>query len=844
MLPRTLLATGLRDLLRRPLHTALLVLGVALGVAVVVAIDLAGDSARRAFARSADAVVGRATHVVLGGPSGVPVAAYRDLRRHESVQAAAPVVEATAVSDTLGRSAVRLLGVDPIAEGPFRDHLGGGSLRAPGFGRLFTEPRGAVLSATLARRHGLGPGDALSLRVDDRRLELRVLGLIETAPDRAAALDGLVLLDVGVAQELLGRGDRLTRIDLILAPGASPAAIAAGLGPGLRVAPASEQAETAIQLTEAFHLNLGALSLLALVVGMFLIYNTITFSVVQRRAVFGTLRLLGATPRQVFALILVEAAAAAAVGTLAGEALGYVLGQGAVRLVTRTINDLYFVLAVGDVPLTAGVALPGALLGLGAALLAALPPALEASRVEPIAALRPSTYESHARRLLPRLASAGALLALGGGALLAVTDGVPAAFGALFAIVLGVALAVPLLTATFAARAAAPMGRVAGALGRIAARTVERSVGRTGVAVAALTTAVSVTVGVSLMIASFRATVVNWLELTIRADLYVGAPSGGGVRATPAIDPQLPARLAALPGVEAIETIRRVRIASEVGEIALGASDLGAAGAGLYRFAAGSDPDPWARVEQGALIVSEPFAHRHRLAPRGASVLLQTDRGRVRFPVAGVFYDYSTEEGLVLMGRATYERHFEDRAVSSIALHAAPGVDLDALASQVREAATGRALLVTDNRSLKREAMRVFDRTFAVTHALRLLAVVVAFVGVWSALMALHAERTRELATLQALGLTPGLLRRLGLLESGLMGALAGLLSLPLGALLAAILVDVINVRSFGWTMELRLEPGLFVQALAVSLAASLLATVYPLWRLSRREVAAALRQE
>ncbi|MCM2254253.1 MAG: ABC transporter permease [Vicinamibacteria bacterium] len=843
MLPRTLLATGLRDLLRRPLHTALLVLGVALGVAVVVAIDLAGDSARRAFVRSTDAVIGRATHAVHGGPSGVPVAVYRDLRRRPEVSAAAPVVEATAFSESLGRTSVRVLGIDPIAESPFRDHLGGGSLRAPGFSRLFTEPAGCVISAAAARRHGLALGGPLRLRVDDRALELRVLGLIEASPDRAAALEALVLLDVGVAQSLLGLGDRLTRVDLILASDADPSGLAATLPPGLRLAPASEQAQTAVQLTEAFHLNLGALSLLALVVGMFLIYNTITFSVVQRRTVFGTLRLLGATPGQVFGLILAEAALASAVGTLAGEVLGYALGQGAVRLVTRTINDLYFVLAVGDVPMTAAVALRGALLGMGAGLLAALPPALEASRVEPVAALRPSTYEGRARVLLPRIATVGLALALCGAAGLGVSDGVTAAFASLFAIVLGTALAVPLLTATLSGWAAAPLGRVAGSLGRIAARTVERSVSRTGVAVAALMTAVSVTVGVSLMIASFRATVVNWLELTIRADLYVGAPSGGGVRATPAIDPALPARLRALPGVADLETIRRVRVASGVGEIALGASELGATGGGLYRFAPGSEPDPWARVQAGSIIVSEPFAHRHRLAA-GARLEIHTDRGPVVFPVAGVFYDYSTEEGQVLMARAVYERHFDDRAVSSIAVHAASGTDLAGLAARVREAAAGRALFVTDNRSLKREALRIFDRTFAVTDALRLLAVAVAFVGVWSALMALHAERTRELATLQALGLTPGLLRKLGLLESGLMGALAGLLSLPLGALLAWILVDVINVRSFGWTMELHYEPWLFVQALALSLAASLLATVYPLWRLGRREIAAALRHE
>jgi putative ABC transport system permease protein len=162
----------------------------------------------------------------------------------------------------------------------------------------------------------------------------------------------------------------------------------------------------------------------------------------------------------------------------------------------------------------------------------------------------------------------------------------------------------------------------------------------------------------------------------------------------------------------------------------------------------------------------------------------------------------------------------------------------------LRAALAGTALQVTSNRALRTRALEVFDRTFAVTRALRLLAVIVAFIGVWSALLALQVERTRELATLEVLGLGERQMWGLTLLETGLMGAVAGLLSLPLGWLLAVILVDVINVRSFGWTMQLEVDPWLFAQALAVSVGAAVLASVYPLLRLRRRSLSAALRSE
>jgi putative ABC transport system permease protein len=249
-------------------------------------------------------------------------------------------------------------------------------------------------------------------------------------------------------------------------------------------------------------------------------------------------------------------------------------------------------------------------------------------------------------------------------------------------------------------------------------------------------------------------------------------------------------------------------------------------------------------VTEGAVIVSEPFAYRRGLPASGGAVTLQTDRGLAPFPVAGVFYDYATDQGLVLMSRNVYERHFDDRGISSIGVYVDEGRSAEEVAAALRRALSGTALQVTPTRTLRAQALKVFDRTFAVTEALRLLAVAVAFIGVWSALMALQVERTRELATLVALGLTPGQLRKLTLLETGLMGLLAGLFSLPTGLLLAVILVDVINVRSFGWTMRLSASPSVFVQAIGLSVVAAVLAGLYPLWRLQRMPLGSALRQE
>ncbi|MEK6588475.1 MAG: ABC transporter permease, partial [Chloroflexota bacterium] len=288
---------GLRDLLRRPLQTGLVVFSLALGVAVVIAIDLANQSAQQGFEFSAQSVVGRATHRIVGGPAGLAEALYRQLRVENGLRQSAPIVEGIAAIPGLDQRPVRVLGVDLFAEAPFRGHLEGTSAFIPEFAPFFTTPGTAVVTEEFSTSHGLAPGDTLEVQTNDRLATITVLGVLSGEPALGSA--DLLLMDIASAQELLGMVGRLSRIDLILDE-ASAARLAADLPPGARLETASEQVETANQLTAAFRTNLTALSLLALVVGMFLIYNTMTFAVVRRRPVLGTMLAVGATGGQVF----------------------------------------------------------------------------------------------------------------------------------------------------------------------------------------------------------------------------------------------------------------------------------------------------------------------------------------------------------------------------------------------------------------------------------------------------------------------------------------------------------------------------------------------------------------
>jgi putative ABC transport system permease protein len=579
---------------------------------------------------------------------------------------------------------------------------------------------------------------------------------------------------------------------------------------------------------------------------MFLIYNTVTFSVVQRRPLLGTLRALGVTRGEIFALVAREALLLALPAMLLGIGLGIALAHELVRLVTRTINDLYFVVNVRTLDVDFAALAKASSLGLAATLLAALPPAREATRVPPNLTLRRSASETSLADRAGRLALAGAaLVAFAVGALFASARSLALAYAGLAGLVLGAALAIPWATRLFAQVARPAMGRLFGMLGKMAARGIVASLTRTSIALAALTVAVATTVGVDVMVHSFRATVVEWLTASLQSDVFVQPPSLVSGRGDGTLLPSVIDRVSATEGVLAVNSIRNRRVRAGSGEVALHVPMVAPGQRSVYRFRSPRGADARELLAQGDVVaVSEPYAFHHALDV-GGTLDIGTDRGTRPFRVVGIYADYASDEGGLLMSRPTYERHFDDRRISALGLVAKPGTDLAALRDRVRErAGEEQALVVRANRELLDASLAIFDRTFAVTEVLRLLSVGVAFIGILSALSALALERSRELAVLRAIGLTPRQLFRLVTLQTSLMGVLAGLFSLPLGLVLAYVLVFVINRRSFGWTLELALSPGVAVKAIVLSLLAAVLAGLYPAFKMSRARPAIALREE
>jgi putative ABC transport system permease protein len=843
----TLIAASLRHLTRHPAQLALAFLGLTLGVGTIVAVDIATASAQRAFGLSLAAVNGAATHEIVGGPAGLDEQLYAQLRRHPPGPAAAPPM-APLLSGYVGVGGrtLELIGMDPLAAAEIGAGGRGAAPAGPGLaaGRAWFTERGAVfMSARAAAALALARGQAFTIEIGGVRHEAQLAGVLA---DAGAGFDSLLLTDIAQAQEWLGARGQLTRIELRLPAGAAGAAelaaLRARLPAGAEVQETRAAARETFAMTDAFTTNLKAMSLLALLVGTFLIYGAVSFAVLQRRRLIGVLRALGATRAEVLALLLGEAAVLGSLGATCGVVLGALIGRALLALVSRTINDLYFVVQVNELALPVATLLKALAAGLGTALLAALVPALEVAGSAPTLGLARSVLEARAVSVARGASLFGLLCALAAALIIAVSRvSLLAGFAALFLLLLAVAALTPAALALLARLGARLAG--ASAVARLALSDVAASLSRTGVAVAALGMALAAMIGVAVMVESFRESLREWLHQTMHADVYVTAPGPADGLAR-RLDPSLLRDLIAVPGVRTHSEVRRAVVASDSGALDLTAVQLVAGGQGAFRLSAGDPALAWPAFARGALLVSEPLAWRLQLSS-GQSLRLVTPAGPRTFPIAGVYREYGNDRGEVLIDMGEYRRLWHDEAVGGIGVYLDAGVAPAAAIAALRQVAQGRqALFIRSNADLRALSMSIFERTFTITRVLYWLAAGVAAIGLLSALLAWELERARSLALLRALGVTPGGTAGLILAQTLFMGIAALLAAIPAGVLTALVLTEVINRRAFGWQIDLHLAAPQFTNALWLALAASLAAALYPAWRAARAPLARALHEE
>ncbi|MCE9592795.1 MAG: ABC transporter permease [Planctomycetes bacterium] len=839
---RYLELASLRWLLRHRWQLAAAVLGVALGLACVVGVELASRSALASFERSTRALAGRATHSISAGPDGVDERDYSALVRAFPTLDFAPILERDVRLKASESLPLVLTGVDANAELRLRAD----SLPTLPLDEHATDPRAVWLARATAERAGLAAGAQIELLIDGRTVPATLAGLLDAHdPGAAAALGGRLFADLATVQTLTGSTGRLSRIDVRVEDAATRERLIAALPPNAVLDAVDARAGELERMSRAMRFNLRALALLALFVGAFLVYDTSTFSVVQRRELFGRMRALGADRSTLFATVAHEALWVGLAGSSLGLVLGIAVAHALVAPLARTLTDLYTPVGVVELDLSPTFLASAAALGVVATLVGALLPALEAAASPARQAMARSFLEDRARRLVRPLAWTAFGLALAAVALLALSrTSVLAALVAVFAVFAAAGCIAPLVT-SLASRGAAKLAtRLGGSLERIAARSVEAALSRTAVAVAALSVALGTSLAMGAMVSSFRGTLERWLGRTLSADVYVSAPHPTASRSDGALDPALIDALTHLEGVEAVAANRGVELRSGDDAWFLNAVAGPERERASYRLLEGEPESAWKNLEGDEIFVSEAFARSRGLGVGGV-LAVPTAHGKVDARIAAVFQDYATDRGYVLVARPTYDRWFADRSISGVGLYLAEGVDPEATVARIRdELAPDRAIGVRSNASLREATFTIFDRTFAVARALELFATLVAALACLSSLAALEFERARELALLRAEGLGPVGVVRLVLGRSTLVGVIAAALALPVGLALAALLVFEMQPRAFGWTLEWSVDGFAIARIALLAVAAAFVAGIVPAWSALRSSPARALAEE
>ncbi|MBA0915116.1 MAG: FtsX-like permease family protein [Nitrospira sp.] len=842
--------------------------GVALGVLASVAIGTANIHVLRSFEQAVTTVAGPASLEIAGHDLGLDESVITAIRAVEGVVSAAPVIEDSVVL-TQGKQrgqGLQIVGLDLLAEAGSR----GFQIQADAEEALeaLLAPDSLYLGRQVAADWNLGVGSLVEVTVGGRLVQLRVAGLLHNDESRSSLWDRLAVMDIAAAQQLLHSVGRLDRIELVTQPGRPLDEIAASvrsvLPPHLVVQRPAQRTEQVQNMVRAFQLNLTVLSWVGLLVGMFLIYNTMAFAVAQRRREIGIYRALGMTEQRVAALFLLEAGLLGLLGGLIGGLAGVWLGRGLVSLVSRTISDLYAPVTSGwmilpfDLSTFLAVA-KGLLLGTLVSMLGALGPSLDAGRTVTVRALAPGDYEirNQLRAGLFGWISLALLLVAGFCSLMGPVQGLPL-FGYLATGCLLGALSclAPVCIQSLGWRSCNKSKTMAlgGSLRLIAVDQASRHPGRNAVTVSALMVGLSIMIGVAVMVRSFRDTVEVWVNETVMADLIVAPQSWLQGKQVGQSSRSLPgtwlATLSAIEGVAAVDTYREVHLEIKGQRVSVVSRDLLLhAQRSRYLMVHGDSTVLLNRAAKtGGVLLSEVLATRLELH-EGSQVSIMTQAGPVTLPVEGIFYDYATDGGKMVMDRAWYQRHWQDDWVTVFPVYLADGAD----AKQVRQSIVTQVAgldgvtvppLVIRNHELRKKILDIFDRTFVLTYVLEAIAVLVAVLGIINTLVTAVLERRREFATLRAIGASVRQVERLVLWEAAYLGLIGAVLGVVGGLLLALLLIHVVNKQSFGWTIQMTVPGGVIFQAVALALASALVAGYWPARWAARQPLVEGLREE
>jgi putative ABC transport system permease protein len=843
-------------------HTLVTVAGISLGVAAIVSIGIVNKSVMRSFEDSINRVTGRAALQVTGAASGFPEELIERVQKVSGVEYAVPVIDTQGILVNAKERTLMILGVDVLQDSNIRDYkLSDENADIPDPLLFLARPDSILLTRELAEREGIKLDQTIQIQTVRGIRTFRVRGLLNPEGPAKIMSGSIAIMDYPAAQMAFGKEGRIDRIDVSLLRGENLDAvrerIIQALPGGYSVITPEGRTRQVEVLISHFQKNINLISFIAVFVGMYLIYNAVSISVVQRRKEIGILRALGATRREIISLFMGETFVMAIVGSGLGLGFGFFFAKSAIGAVGQTVSELYMRTSITEIAISWPNLAIGFITGLVASLAAALFPALASTRITPVSAIRsaPFSEEGFLSGKWSKIAALSFVLLAA--ALLLLYKTFPATllfhnsaalFIATIAFLLGVSLATPTILQAFLAFFRKTISPRVGAAGRLAGLNLQKNIARNAVAAAAIFYGISVFVSSSGIIYSTKQSVLDWIDSYVRGDIIV--TSGHPIATTGAQNIPMPVEMwkdiEKVPGVLSADPFRKIYIDYHGRRILLLTLDIKRRMVySPFKLAQGERED-MARLlpDQNYIAVNEAIASQEHLKP-GDAMVLPTPEGPIEFKIAVVNVDYSSDSGSILMDMHTYHKYWNEYLADSFSVRVTQKDQVESVRDEIaRRFGSDRQLFVLPSREFKNEIRKVIDQGFAVNHAINIITMTIACFGIIVTLLASVLERTREIGILRSIGMLRSQVSRVVVIESMLLGIIGGTLGAGAGIIIGWMSLEGFLKGDYGASMQYHVHTASLFWAIVLSTLLSALAGVYPAQRAAKTNIVEALSYE
>jgi putative ABC transport system permease protein len=847
---------SLRHVIGSPLRSLLVLFGIALGVATMVATIAVNRSILGAFREMVDRVSGKADLIVSNAKLGVPGDLVEAIRSVDGVAHVAGMMEVTTRRPG-GDGPLLVLGVDFLGDAhflPIAVENGEDVIEDPV--SVVNDPSAILISRTLADETGAKIDGDFPLLTPDGTRAFKVRGILENEGLGATFGGEVALMFTEAAQAAFGRGDSVDRIDIALKDKSQIARVEAGVMAVVEGRALVERPEGRTKnldaITGPMRRGLAVGGAIALLVGMFLIYNAVGVSVAQRQKEIGVLRALGVTRRRMVMLFCLEALVLAVVGGFIGLALALGLSRIALAQGAPVVSRFYAAVRPPAPSLTLDMSIEGILVGLATTLFAAYFPARQAAKVDPVDPIRRATHKLYMRELPHRRMGIAALFFLIPGIVGAQFATDVTAFGSMFCFLIAFLLVVPAMVIALRRAVLRGVERMFGIPGRVAIDNAERSLGRSALTVGALMTAVSSSVSVGAWGVSLQESMYAWLEQSLPADLYVTSGSFIADQHNVPFRPDVVPKLRGIPGVEALYPVRIVSVDVKGKRIQLATVDMHIYFDELRKKALGGRPpiegpspiDAGALTRRPSVVLGENAARKLNLHA-GDALELQTNAGLVRFEVYAVVVDYTSDQGACLIDRKWYLEYWKDDLVDTVDVFLDRGVELTSVREAIKARLGGEdTLFVVSAAEVREEIRKVLDQALQVFSSTDLLALMVALLGVIGTMFAAVLDRIREIGVLRAIGATRRQIALLIMLEAGFLGLVAAIAGVLAGVPMGVVFVRVVGLVGTGWHVDYLFPIARSVRVAGLVVITAFLAGLLPARRAAKLPVTEALAYE